>query len=64
MLCYVFALLALGIIAFSNHGLALLRLMPMRIHGYLDAPFVPAILLVPWMTGAMAADQMGSACNM
>lgn len=53
-LCFAFAGAAAVIIAFSNHRLAIKPLMPMRVHGYLDAPFVPAILLLPWLTGALA----------
>jgi hypothetical protein len=52
-LCYTFAL-AQGIInTFTDHPLGLKPLIPLRLHGQLETPFVPALILLPWITGAL-----------
>lgn len=51
-LCYVFGG-AQGLLnLFTDHPLALKRLVPLRVHGQLETPFVPALLVLPWMMGA------------
>jgi hypothetical protein len=53
MLCYVFAA-SQGILnALTNHPLGLVRVVPLRVHGQLETPFVPSLLLLPWATGAL-----------
>ncbi|WP_224998929.1 hypothetical protein [Cesiribacter sp. SM1] len=37
---------------FTNQPLAIRPLVPFRVHGQLETPFVPALLL-PWLTGAL-----------
>lgn len=52
-LCYAFAG-AQGVLnAFTDQPLAVRRLVPFRVHGQLETPFVPALLLLPWVTGAL-----------
>ena len=52
-LCYGFAL-SQGILnTFTDHPLGLKRMIPLRVHGQLETPFVPALLLLPLVTGAL-----------
>ena len=51
-LCYTFAGTQGLINTFTDHPLGLKPLIPFKMHGELEAPFVPALLLVPWVTGA------------
>lgn len=52
-LCYTFAG-AQGLLnALTDQPFALKRLVPFRVHGQLETPFVPALLLLPWATGAL-----------
>ncbi len=51
-LCYTFAATQGVINTFSDHPLAVKRLIPFRLHGQLETPFVPALLVLPWMVGA------------
>jgi hypothetical protein len=51
-LCYAFAATQGLINTFSDHPLAAKRLIPFRLHGQLETPFVPALLVLPWATGA------------
>lgn len=53
MLCYAFAGGQGLLNAFTDHPLGLRRLVPLRVHGQLETPFVPAILVLPWLTGAL-----------
>jgi len=53
VLCYAFAA-SQGIPnALTNHPLGLVRVVPLRVHGQLETPFVPALLLLPWASGAL-----------
>lgn len=38
---------------FTNQPLALKKIVPFRVHGQLETPFVPALILLPWLTGAL-----------
>ncbi|WP_045687041.1 hypothetical protein [Hymenobacter sp. AT01-02] len=52
-LCYAFAG-AQGLLnAFTDQPFALKRLVSFRVHGQLETPFVPSLLLLPWATGAL-----------
>ncbi|OON69712.1 hypothetical protein [Hymenobacter sp. CRA2] len=52
-LCYAFAG-AQGVLnALTDHPVGLKRVVPLRVHGQLETPFVPALLLLPWATGAL-----------
>lgn len=52
-LCYAFAG-AQGVLnALTDHPLGLKRVVPLRVHGQLETPFVPALLVLPWVTGAL-----------
>ncbi len=51
-LCYAFAATQGVINTFSDHPLAVKRLIPFRLHGQLETPFVPALLVLPWALGA------------
>lgn len=52
-ICYTFGAMAAAIVLLSDNRLALKRVIPMRVHGQLDTPFVPVLLLIPWVAGAM-----------
>jgi len=52
-LCYVFAGTQGIINTFTDHPLGLKPLIPLKVHGQLETPFVPALVLLPWATGAL-----------
>ncbi len=52
-LCYTFAGAQGFINTFTDHPLGLKPLIPFKVHGDLETPFVPALLLLPWLTGAL-----------
>ena len=51
-LCYTFAATQGLINTFTDHPLGIKQLIPFRLHGKLETPFVPALLLLPLLTGA------------
>lgn len=51
-LCYAFAGGQGLLNAFTDHPLGVKRLVPFRVHGQLETPYVPALLVLPWITGA------------
>ena len=52
-LCYAFAAMQGVLNVFTKHPLALKPLVPLRIHGQLETPFVPSLVLLPLALGAM-----------
>lgn len=38
---------------FTDHSLGVKPLIPFKLHGQLEAPFIPALLVLPWATGAL-----------
>jgi hypothetical protein len=52
-ICYGFAASQGVLNALTDHPLGVRKLVPLRIHGELETPYVPAILLLPWATGAL-----------
>ena len=54
-LCYAFGGAAGVLTVFTDQPLALRRVVPFRVHGQVDTPFVPTLLLLPWATGALEA---------
>lgn len=54
-LCYAFGGAAGVLTALTDQPLALKRVVPFRVHGQIDTPFVPTLLLLPWATGALEA---------
>ena len=52
-LCYFFGGAAGVLTALTNQPFAWRRVVPFRVHGQVDTPFVPTLLLLPWMTGAL-----------
>ena len=52
-LCYLFGGAAGVLTALTNQPFALRRVVPFRVHGEVDTPFVPPLLLLPWATGAL-----------
>lgn len=52
-LCYLFGGAAGVLTALTNQPFALRRVVPFRVHGEVDTPFVPTLLLLPWATGAL-----------
>jgi hypothetical protein len=51
-ICYSFAASQGLLNALTDHPLGLKKVVPLRMHGKLETPYVPAILLLPWATGA------------
>ena len=52
-ICYGLAAAQGPLNALTDQPLALKKVVPFRMHGELETPFVPAILLLPLLTGAM-----------
>jgi hypothetical protein len=52
-LCYTFAVTQGVINTFTDHPVGLKPLIPLRLHGQLETPFVPALLALPLVTGAL-----------
>jgi hypothetical protein len=52
-ICYSFAASQGLLNALTDHPLGLRKVVPLRIHRMLETPYVPAILLLPWLTGAL-----------
>ena len=52
-LCYGFAAFQEILNALTDHPLGMLKVVPLRAHGQLETPFVPALSLLPWATGAL-----------
>lgn len=52
-LCYAFAATQGVINTFTDHPVGLKPLIPLRLHGQLETPFVPALLALPLVTGAL-----------
>lgn len=48
-----FGVAAGGLTAVTNQPFAIKRLVSFRVHGLVDTPFVPLLLLLPWATGAL-----------
>jgi hypothetical protein len=53
VLYYPFAGMQGVLNALTDHPLGLKRVVPLRVHGQLETPFVPALLVLPWVTGAL-----------
>ena len=51
--CYAFAATQGVLNALTDQPLAVKRVVPFRVHGQLETPFLPALVLVPWLTGAL-----------
>lgn len=52
-LCYAFAGSQGLLNAFTDHPLGIKRIVPLRLHGELEIPYVPALIVLPWLTGAL-----------
>ncbi len=52
-LCYLFGGAAGVLTALTNQPYAWRRVVPFRVHGQVDTPFVPTLLLLPWAVGAL-----------
>lgn len=52
VLCYAFAGTQGVINVLTDHPVGLRRVIPFRVHGKLETPFVPALLVLPMLTGA------------
>lgn len=57
-LSYAFGVSAGILNALTDHQLGVRRVIPSRLHGRIDTPFVPMLLLLPWATGAL--EQQGA----
>lgn len=58
-LCYTFAGMQGLLNAFTDHPLSIKKVVPLRIHGELEMPLVPALLVLPLVTGAMKQHNGG-----
>ncbi len=56
-LCYAFAGTQGLLNTFTDHPVSLNRIVPFRVHGQLETPFVPALIVLPWLTGALKQRQ-------
>ena len=52
-LCYFFGGTQGVINALTDNRLGVKRLIPLHVHGQLETPFVPALLVLPWLAGAL-----------
>ncbi|BDI31467.1 hypothetical protein CCAX7_35180 [Capsulimonas corticalis] len=52
-LCYIFGGAAGLLTALTDQPFVIKRVVPFRVHGRIDTPFVPALLVLPWVTGAL-----------
>jgi hypothetical protein len=52
-LCYSFAITQGILNALTDHQVGVKRVVSFRKHGELETPFVPALLMLPWITGAL-----------
>ncbi|WP_017733687.1 hypothetical protein [Nafulsella turpanensis] len=52
-LCYAFGASQGLLNLFTSQPLALKKVVPFRVHGQLETPFVPSLILLPWITGAL-----------
>ncbi len=50
---YAFGIAAGGLTGLTDQPFALKRLIPFRVHGQVDTPFTPTLLLLPWALGAL-----------
>ena len=53
VLCYLFGGAAGLLTALTNQPFAWKRVVPFRVHGQVDTPFVPTLLVLPWATGVL-----------
>lgn len=52
-ICYGFAASQGLLNALTDHPLAVKKVVPLRVHGEVETPYLPAILALPWITGAL-----------
>ena len=52
-LCYGFASFQGAVNALTDTPVGVRPWIPFRVHGRLETPFVPALLLLPWLNGAL-----------
>ncbi|RDC62692.1 hypothetical protein [Adhaeribacter pallidiroseus] len=52
-LCYAFAGTQGILNIFTNHPVAVKRLVPFKVHGQIETPFLPALIALPLLTGAL-----------
>ena len=52
-ICYSFAATQGTLNALTDTPVGVKKVVPLRMHGKLETPYVPAILLLPWVTGAL-----------
>lgn len=51
-ICYGLAATEWTLNGLTDHPLGVGKVVPLRMHGKLETPLVPAILALPWLTGA------------
>lgn len=52
-LCYGFAATQGIVSTLTDYPLGIKRIIPFRRHGQLETPVIPALILLPWVTGAL-----------
>ena len=55
-LCYAFAATQGVLNVLTDQPLAWKRVVPFRVHGQLETPFVPSLVLLPWALGAFRQE--------
>ncbi len=60
VLCYAFSGTQGIINALTDHPLGLKRVIPLRVHGELETPFVPALLVLPMLTGPLSSGTLAA----
>lgn len=50
---YALAGMATALSLFTDYPPSLKRVVPFRMHGVVETPFVPAVLAAPWLAGAL-----------
>jgi hypothetical protein len=50
-LCYFFGIVSGGTAAMTDSRVGLSRAISLRRHGELETPFLPTLLVLPWLTG-------------
>jgi hypothetical protein len=51
--CYVLVFGEMIFVALSAHGAAIVRLIPMALHGLLEYPILGAFVLAAWLSGSL-----------
>ena len=53
LISYGFGVAAGVLTACTDQPYGVVRVVPFRVHGQIDTPFVPILVLLPWITGVL-----------